>query len=78
MNTYQQIITAELKRWQQKMLRHPSTINKLTKKLQDKINGYIPGKIHQVSTRATTSLGIFGVTSIYSYLCPLNFLNPPH
>ena len=38
----------------------------------------IPGKIHQVSTRATTSLGIFGVTSIYSYLCPLNFLNPPH
>ncbi|MHB8481426.1 MAG: hypothetical protein ACYDBV_01625 [Nitrospiria bacterium] len=39
----------------------------------------IPGKIlHQVTTRATTQLGIFGITSIYSYVCPFNFLNPPH
>lgn len=39
----------------------------------------IPGEVlHNVTTHDTTELGIFGVTSFYSYICPNNFIYPPH
>jgi hypothetical protein len=34
-------------------------------------------KLHSVSSRDTVQLGIFGITSIYSYICPYNFIYPP-
>lgn len=40
----------ELKIWQQKMLRKPSLINKLSKKIQTRINNWIPEKVHQAIT----------------------------
>lgn len=50
MLTYQLQALAELKIWQKKMLRKPSFTNRLAKKMQAKINGLIPEKIHEAIT----------------------------
>jgi len=50
MLTYQLQALAELKIWQKKMLRKPSFTNRLSKKMQAKINGLIPEKIHEAIT----------------------------
>jgi hypothetical protein len=47
---YEQEIQKELKVWQKEMLRRPSFFNKLSKKAQDKINSWIPEKIHNAIT----------------------------
>lgn len=52
MDQYNQLVKVELESWQRKMLRHPSLVNKLSKKVQDKINGFIPEKIHKGITIA--------------------------
>ena len=50
MNQYEKNIYSQLALWQSKMLRHPSLLNKLSKKAQTRINKWIPEKIHQVMT----------------------------
>jgi len=50
MNYYEQNIATELAAWQKKMLSKPSLFNKLSKKIQTKINGWIPEKVHKVIT----------------------------
>ncbi len=50
MDEYQQIALAELRRWQKKMMKRPSILNKLSKRVQTKINTWIPEKMHQVIT----------------------------
>ena len=50
MNQYDKIIYSELTLWQRKMLRKPSLVNILSKKLQTKINNWIPEKIHVAIT----------------------------
>jgi len=40
----------ELEYWQQQMQQNPSLLNKASKALQDKINGIIPEKVHQIVT----------------------------
>ena len=52
MSDYKNQVTGELKSWQRKMLRRPSFINALSKKMQTKINSYIPEKIHKSITAA--------------------------
>ena len=52
MENYTAKALAELKSWQRKMLRKPSFFNKLSKKVQAKINSYIPEKIHAAITSA--------------------------
>jgi hypothetical protein len=47
---YQQEMRILLLRWQKQMLRRPSVLNKLSKKIQVKINTWIPEKIHQAIT----------------------------
>jgi hypothetical protein len=42
----------ELKQWQKEMLRKPSMLNNLSKKVQTKLNSYIPEKIHKGITTA--------------------------
>jgi hypothetical protein len=42
----------ELKQWQQQMLRKPSVLNNLSKKVQTKLNSYIPEKFHKAITAA--------------------------
>lgn len=46
MNAYEALAMDELKRWQRKMTKRPSLVNKLSKKLQTKLNSYIPDKVH--------------------------------
>jgi len=52
MNNYQKQVLAELKTWQTQMLRRPSFFNMLSKKAQDKINSWIPEKVHSAVTTA--------------------------
>lgn len=47
---YEQKAFAELKQWQKEMLRNPTILNKLSKKVQTKLNNYIPEKIHKAIT----------------------------
>lgn len=49
---YEQTVFEELTQWQKKMQRNPSLLNKFSKKLQDKINHYIPEKVHKAVTVA--------------------------
>lgn len=49
---YEQTAFEELKRWQKQMLGRPSILNKLSKRVQTKINSYIPEKIHNAITVA--------------------------
>ncbi|HEY3370151.1 MAG TPA: EcsC family protein [Prolixibacteraceae bacterium] len=60
MDLYQKQVRLELADWQKQMLRKPSVINWLSKKLQTKINTWIPEKVHQAIT-ATIKQMIRGV-----------------
>jgi len=57
---YEQIVDNELKLWQKEMLRKPSFLNNLSKKIQTKLNSYIPEKIHKAIT-ATIKQMVRGV-----------------
>jgi len=47
MTPYESQANHELKSWQKKMLRRPTLMNSLSKKMQTKINSFIPEKIHK-------------------------------
>ena len=47
---YEQHAIAELGQWQKKMQSKPSLLNKLSKRMQTKINSYIPEKVHNAIT----------------------------
>src|SRR6185312_5901388 len=49
-NSYEEIVYSELKMWQKKMLHSPSLFNKLSKRIQTKINSWIPEKVHNAIT----------------------------
>jgi hypothetical protein len=57
---YQQKVFSELAIWQKQMLRTPSFLNNLSKKIQTKINTWIPEKVHKAIT-ATIKQMIRGV-----------------
>ena len=50
MDSYDVLAYAELATWQKKMLQSPSILNNLSKKIQTKINSWIPEKIHNAIT----------------------------
>ena len=50
MTNYEKEVYAELVSWQQKMQGRPSFFNRISKKLQTKINGWIPEKVHNAIT----------------------------
>ena len=60
MDAYEQQVNNELTAWQKKMLRKPSILNSLSKKLQTRINNWIPEKVHRAIT-ATIKQMIRGV-----------------
>ena len=47
---YEGNIRIELEFWKREMRQEPSIMNRLTDKIQHKINSYIPAKVHQVIT----------------------------
>jgi len=56
MNTYDQQVFKELAEWQKKMLRSPGLLNMLSKKIQTKINTWIPEKVHIAITAAIKNM----------------------
>ena len=52
MNSYDLQVQTELKSWQKKMMRKPSFVNNFSKKIQTKLNSYIPEKAHKAITVA--------------------------
>src|SRR5690242_10296648 len=46
-HSYEEIAESELKTWQRKMLRRQSLFSNISKKVQTKINSWIPEKIHK-------------------------------
>ena len=50
MDQYEQQVFSELSVWQKRMLRKPSFLNNLSKKIQTKMNTWIPEKIHKAIT----------------------------
>lgn len=50
--SYKRHVESELRIWQKQMLRRPSFFNNLSKKAQDKINSWIPEKVHTAVTTA--------------------------
>lgn len=52
MSHYTHTKSAELAVWQKRMLKKPGFFNKLSKKLQTKLNSYIPEKVHTALTTA--------------------------
>jgi hypothetical protein len=50
MDRYLQGVSTELRAWQKQMLRRPSFFNNLSKKVQTKINSWIPEKVHHAIT----------------------------
>lgn len=65
MDQYLKYISIELALWQKKMLRNPSLFNKLSKKVQTRINDWIPEKIHVAITATLKQMiraVLFGAT----------------
>lgn len=60
MANYEQQVRQELDRWKQKMMRKPSILNNLTRRMQTKVNSMIPEKIH-IALTATIKQMIHGV-----------------
>lgn len=63
--TYEDQITTELQGWQKKMKRKPSILDKVSKKVQAKLNSYIPEKVHHAITVAIKQMVrgvLFGAT----------------
>lgn len=52
MHYYEQTALKELQIWQNKMQQRPGLVNRLTKKVQDKVNSIIPEKVHKAITTA--------------------------
>ena len=50
MMLYKEKILNEFKKWQKQMLAKPSLLNSVAKKMQAKINTWIPEKIHKAIT----------------------------
>ena len=47
---YEATVAREVKAWQQQMLRSPSLVNQLARRMQYKLNSLIPEKVHQAIT----------------------------
>lgn len=50
MNPYFEQVSSALSEWQKKMQRRPSFFNNLSKKMQTKVNSWIPEKVHKAIT----------------------------
>jgi len=55
-NPYNITVSKELAAWQKTMLRRPSLLNDLSKRMQTKINSWIPEKIHTAITATIKQL----------------------
>ena len=75
MTGYEIFIQKELEEWQKKMLRKPRFFNNLSKRLQVKINSYIPEKVHKAIT-VTIKQMIRGVLFGANFTTSKKYFNP--
>jgi hypothetical protein len=52
MNEYKRLALADMRSWQKEMQRKPSIFNRISKRAQDKVNSWIPEKVHRAVTTA--------------------------
>lgn len=74
--SYEIVVRKELAAWQKKMLSSPSLLSKVSKKVQDKINSWIPEKVHKAITVTIKQLirsVLFGAT--HSTREPMLYIN---
>ncbi|MEO5647410.1 MAG: EcsC family protein [Chitinophagaceae bacterium] len=50
MQIYEEIVKQELNAWQKKMQRRPGLVDRISKKMQTKVNSWIPEKVHKTIT----------------------------
>lgn len=56
METYNQRVKRELKKWKKKMQKKPSIIDQATKNTQSKLNAILPQKYHEIMTSAIKNM----------------------
>ncbi|MFF2446256.1 EcsC family protein [Neobacillus sp. NPDC058068] len=56
MNEYELKVYEEVEEWKRKLSRRSGMINRLSKKAQGKINGWIPEKVHEVMTESIKAM----------------------
>lgn len=62
---YEELILKELKSWQKEVSSRPSMMDRLSKRMQKKVNSYIPEKVHKAITTVIQQMirgVIFGAT----------------
>ena len=73
MGSYEEIALKEMKTWQKKMNRKPGMLNRFSKRVQTKLNSYIPDKIHKaisVTIKQMVRTVLFGSTHTTSTVTP--------
>jgi hypothetical protein len=73
MESYEEKALKEMKSWQKKMSRKPGLFNRLSKRMQTKLNSYIPDKIHKaiaVTIKQMVRTVLFGSTHTTSVVEP--------
>ncbi len=76
MDSYENNAYLELAAWQKQMLRQPSFLNHLSKRVQTKINKWIPEKIHRIITETIKQM-IRGVLFGAKYTTAAALTNTP-
>jgi hypothetical protein len=74
MDRYIRQVSSELNAWQKQMMRRPSFLNSLSKKVQTKVNSWIPEKVHEAITVAIKQM-IRGVLFGARHTTAERFLN---
>lgn len=67
MDVYEQAALAEVEAWKKKLMKKSGRFSKLSKKAQNKINGFIPDKAHQIMTDSVKNL-VNGVLAGSEYI----------
>lgn len=74
MDVFENIAFAEMEAWRKNMQQQPSLLNRASKRVQDKINSYIPERVHQGITIAIQKM-IEGVLFGAKFISPKPLLN---
>lgn len=56
MDCYEKLALAELKQWRHDLIKNPTLIDKVTKKIQNKISSIIPGKAQDIITASIKNM----------------------
>lgn len=75
---YEQTAFEELKRWQKQMQRRPSALNQLSKRVQAKLNSYIPERVHKAITATIKQMVravLFGARYTSKTIAPVHSLS---